>query len=152
MYENENIKELALFRIDDKFFGIDISHIQEINKNLSFTKVYNAPSHIEGVLNLRGQIVTVINLRTKFNCSTTVDIPGRRVIIVKYKGESVGLLVDSIDDIIEFDPKCLEHSTAQMSGVNTNYFSGVYKMEKDLVIILNINEILNEEEQKTAVA
>lgn len=152
MYEIDNIKELALFRFDDRSFGIDISHIQEINKNMSFTKVYNAPDYIQGVLNLRGQIVTVIDLRTKFNRPASADLFGRRVIIVKYKGESVGLLVDSIDDIIDFDPKCMEHGTAQMAGVSANYFVGVYKREKDLVIILDIEEILNDDELKTAVA
>lgn len=152
MNEIDNIKELALFRFDDRTFGIDIFHIQEINKNMSFTKVHNAPDYIQGVLNLRGQIVTVIDLRIKFNRSASVDLAARRVIIVKYKGESVGLLVDSIDDIIDFDPKCMEHGTAQMAGVSANYFVGVYKREKDLVIILDIEEILNDDDQNAAAA
>lgn len=152
MVETANINELALFRVDDALYGIDISHIQEINKNLSFTKIYNEQDYIKGVLNLRGQIVTVIDLRVKFRRHASDEDPDRRVIIVKYKGESVGLLVDSTDDIIYVDPTRLEDSPAQIQGVNPAYFSGVYKLDDEVVVILDVEEILSNEEQYTSVA
>jgi purine-binding chemotaxis protein CheW len=153
MYEINRIKELALFRIDDKLFGIDIVHIQEINKNLSFTKIYDARDYIKGVLNLRGQIVTVVDLRVKFNReAASDDDPNRRMIIVNYRDESVGFLVDSIDDIINIEPEQLEESITQMEGVNPDYFSGVYKLDSEIVIILDVEKILDNDEEYTAVA
>ena len=153
MYEINQINELALFRIDDKLFGIDIVHIQEINKNLSFTKIYDAQDYIKGVLNLRGQIVTVVDLRIKFNRdATSDDDSNRRMIIVNYEEESVGFLVDSVDDIINIDPEQLEESVTQMEGVNPDYFAGVYKLDSEIVIILDVEEILDNDEEYTAVA
>jgi purine-binding chemotaxis protein CheW len=153
MYEINNIKELALFRIDDALFGIDIVHIQEINKNLSFTKIYDAQDYIKGVLNLRGQIVTVVDLRVKFNReAASDDDPNRRMIIVNYQDESVGFLVDGIDDIINIDSSQLEDSVTQMEGVNPDYFSGVYKLDTEIVIILNVEKILDNDDEYTAVA
>lgn len=152
MYEISKINELALFRIDDSLFGIDIVHIREINKNLSFTKIYDAQDYIKGVLNLRGQIVTVIDLRVKFNRQAiSGDDSDRRMIIVNYKDESIGLLVDSVDDIINIDPSLLEEGVTQMKGVNQEYFAGVYKMDTEIVIILDVEKILVNEEEYTSV-
>lgn len=147
MYNTDDIKELALFRIGDALFGIDIVHIQEINKNLSFTQLYNVEKHIRGVLNLRGDIVTVIDLRIMFNRPASDENPDRRVIIVNSNDESVGLLVDRIDDIIYIEPDRLENSTTRMDGVNPAYFTGVYKLEEEVVIILDVDEILRIDEQ-----
>ena len=142
---NKTINELALFRIDNALFGIDIDHIKEINKNLSYTKVTVAQDYIKGVLNLRGQIVTVIDLRIKFNKPPSqANDPNRRMIIVNYHDENIGLLVDSIDDIIHIDPSRVENSATQMKGVNPDYFSGVYKLDSEIVIILNVVEILDD--------
>jgi len=153
MYEINQIKELALFRIDNKLFGIDIVYIQEINKNLSFTKIYDAQDYIKGVLNLRGQIVTVVDLRVKFNRKpASDDDPNRRMIIVNYKDESVGFLVDSVDDIINIESEKLEESVTQMAGVNPDYFAGVYKLDSEIVIILDVEKILDNDEEYTAVA
>jgi len=151
---DKTINELALFRIEGSLFGIDIDHIKEINKNLSYTKVTVAQDYIKGVLNLRGQIVTVIDLRIKFKKPPSqANDPNRRMIIVNYHDENVGLLVDSIDDIIHIDPRRLENSAAHMKGVNPDYFSGVYKLDSEIVIILDVVEILddNSDQLKKAV-
>ena len=138
----EEIKELVLFNVDDLLCAIDISHIQEINKNLEFTKVYRAPDYVKGVLNLRGDIVTIIELRKKFQKKVMELNPNMRVIIVKYNDENVGLLVDDVNDVIEVDPKRIEKSATNMKGVNANYFQGLYKLDDRIVVILNIEEIL----------
>ena len=144
-HAEKNINELALFRIDGALFGIDIDLIKEINKNLSYTKVTVTQDYIKGVLNLRGQIVTVIDLRIKFNKPPSEENdPNRRMIIVNYHDENVGLLVDSIDDIIHIDPSRVEKSATQMKGVNPEYFSGVYKLDSEIVIILDVVEILDD--------
>lgn len=152
MQDISEIKELALFRLDEDVFGIDINHIQEINKNLSFTKVYRAADYVKGVMNLRGQIVTVIDLRLIFRYAANDMRIGSRVIIVKYKNESVGFLVDKMEDILNVDPEKLENRAAKIEGVNENYFSGVYKEEGELVVILDVDQILFEEESSKAVA
>ena len=147
MQDQNLINELALFRIDNALYGIDIVHIQEINKNLSYTKINDSRKYIKGVLNLRGQIVTVIDLRIKFGrAPATENDPNRRMIIVNYQNENVGLLVDSIDDIINIDPTYLETSVTQIRGVNQDYFTGVYKLDSEIVIILDVDKILDNDD------
>ena len=147
-----DVKELALFQIGDALYGIDIHHIQEINKNLAFSRAYNSADYIKGILNLRGQIVTVIDLRVKFGFASRAMDAGSRVIIVKFKGESIGLLVDNIEDIVEIDSSQLERSTVRKGGVDSRFFAGVYKLARKLVIILDIEAILDDEAATTAVA
>jgi len=152
MYELKDIKELALFKIDEALFGINIDHIQEINKNLKFTRVFNAAGYVKGVMNLRGQIVTVIDLRVKLNYTKNEMRQGNRVVIVKHKSESVGLLVDKMEDIIEVEPERIENSSAKIAGVNPEYFAGIYKLDDGLVIILDVDQLLFEDESSAAVA
>lgn len=151
MEELNEIKELVLFNVAEILCGINIDHVQEINKNLEFTKVYRAPEFVKGVLNLRGQIVSIIDLRVKFE-REAIDInKDMRVIIVRHKEENVGLLVDDINDVIEIDKKRLEHSTSNLNGVAAQFFVGMYKMEEELAVILDINEILNNHERSSAI-
>lgn len=152
MEEINQIKELVLFNVEEMLCGIDIDHVQEINKNLSFTQVYQAPEYVKGVLNLRGQIVTIIDLRVKFNREPIELNKDMRVIIVNYKDENVGLLVDEINDVIEVDEQYVEPTTSNLHGVEATSFAGMYKMENDLVVILDINEILKLNEGNPAIS
>lgn len=151
MSDITSIRELALFKVGGDTYGVDIDHIQEINKNLTFTRVYNAASYVKGVMNLRGQIVTVIDLRTKFNYAHRDLDAGNRVLIVKYNGESVGLLVDRMEDIVEVSGGNLERGRARRTGVNPEFFRGIYKMDDALVIVVDVEQVLHEAETGAAV-
>lgn len=151
MEEITTIKELVLFNVDEMLCGIDIDHVQEINKNLSFTQVYRAPEYVKGVLNLRGQIVTIIDLRVKFERDPIKLHKDMRVIIVNHNDENVGLLVDEINDVVEVEPNQLEPITSNLHGVEADSFAGMYKMEDELVVILDINEILKLNERSPAI-
>ncbi|MBF0277773.1 MAG: purine-binding chemotaxis protein CheW [SAR324 cluster bacterium] len=141
-----SIKELVLFNVDEMLCGIDISHVQEINKNLDFTEVYRAPDFVKGVLNLRGQIVSIIDLRVKFKRPAVEMHKAMRVIIVQFNDEKVGLLVDEIKDVIEVENERLEQAGSNIHGVQAAFFAGMYKMNEDLVVILDILEILKAHE------
>ena len=145
------IKELVLFRVAEILCGVNIDHVQEINKNLDFTTVYRAPKFVKGVLNLRRQIVSIIDLRVKFEREPIELKNTMRVIIVHHNDENVGLLVDEINDVIEVDQTRLEHSTSNLNGVEAIFFAGMYKMEEELAVILDINEILKSHERSSAI-
>lgn len=143
----ETPTELALFRIGDDAYGIDIDQIQEIDRNLSFTRVFNADAHIKGVINLRGQIVTIIDLRSKFGYEPKEVDHLSRVIVVKHQSESIGLLVDRMEDIINIDSLRLQPSSARKAGVNPEFFNGIYQLENELVIIVDVERVLMEEKE-----
>lgn len=137
--------ELAIFSIDEMLCGIDIAHVQEINKHFEVTPVHHAPSYVRGVVNLRGQIVTVIDLRKKFGLEAMPINEDMRIVIVNSGEESIGILVDGVDDVIIIDPKDLNAPPSNLSGINGAYFKSIYKMDKGLVVILEIEEILKKD-------
>jgi purine-binding chemotaxis protein CheW len=140
-----NILELATFYVWEALCGIDILNIQEINKNIEFTWVPQAPEYVLGVLNLRGRIVTIIDLGKKLGLSPIAATKKNRNIIVNSQDEHIGLLVDRISDVLLADSETIEPAPANIGGVKGRYFTGVFKTEESLIGVLDIEEVLREE-------
>ena len=147
--ENTNISaksvEMATFYVGDSLCGMDILKVQEINKLLDMTEVPLAPDYVKGILNLRGQIVTVIDLGNKLSLSSTETSSDTRNIIVNSNGEYIGLLVDRIGDVERTDLDNVEPPPANIGGIQGKYFEGVFKKEKSLIGILKVEEILKDD-------
>ena len=143
---NQKTVELATFYMGDALCGMDILKVQEINKLLEMTDVPQAPEYVKGIVNLRGQIVTVIDLGKKLGLSKTDLGLETRNIIVSSKNEYIGLLVDRIGDVERTDWDKIEPPPANIGGVQGRYFEGVFKKENSLIGILNVEEVLKEEE------
>ena len=146
MESNQKTVELATFYMGDALCGMDILKVQEINKLLEMTDVPQAPEYVKGIVNLRGQIVTVIDLGKKLGLSKTDLGLETRNIIVSSKNEYIGLLVDRIGDVERTDWDKIEPPPANIGGVQGRYFEGVFKKENSLIGILNVEEVLKEEE------
>ncbi len=140
--QQNHIIELATFYVGDALCGMDILNIQEINKLMAMTKVPQAPAYMVGILNLRGQIVTIIDLGLKLGLAPIEISAESRNIIVNTPGEYIGLLVSHISDVIPAVPDKIDPAPANMSGIQGNFFTGVYKTESKLIGILDIQEIL----------
>jgi len=138
--------ELSTFYVGDALCGMDILKIQEINKLMERTEVPQAPSYVVGILNLRGQIVTVVDLGKKIGLAATDISDKSRNIIVNSKGEYIGLLVKQISDVIPADLDKVEPPPANIGGLQGRFFSGVFKTENKLVGILNVDEVLKVED------
>ncbi len=139
---NKNILELATFYIGNALCGMDILKVQEINKLMEMTKVPQAPDYVTGILNLRGQIVTIVDLGKKLGLGETDLDHDPRNIIVNAPSEHIGLLVRKISDVVMADPDRIESAPANMSGIQGVFFTGVYKTEDKLIGILNVEEVL----------
>jgi purine-binding chemotaxis protein CheW len=142
--ENKTV-ELATFYVGDSLCGMDILKVQEINKLLEMTEVPLAPDYVKGILNLRGQIVTVIDLGSKLNLADTKTGSETRNIIVNSNGEYIGLLVRKIGDVERTEEENIEPPPANIGGIQGRYFEGVYKKEKSLIGIVNVEEILKDD-------
>ncbi len=144
--QSENkVVELATFYVGDSLCGMDILKVQEINKLLDMTEVPLAPDYVKGILNLRGQIVTVIDLGSKLNLADTKTGSDTRNIIVNSNGEYIGLLVRKIGDVERTEEENIEPPPANIGGIQGRYFEGVYKKEKSLIGIVNVEEILKDD-------
>ncbi len=140
---SKNIVELATFYVGDALCGMDILKVQEINKLMQMTKVPQAPEYVLGILNLRGQIVTIIDLGKKLGLGETDITQDPRNIIVNSSGGHVGLLVKKISDVVEADMERREPAPANMRGIQGEFFTGVYKTENNLIGILNVDKVLS---------
>lgn len=143
---NRKIVELATFYVGEALCGMDILNIQEINKLMQMTKVPQAPSYVLGILNLRGQIITIIDLGQKLGLGKIDISEDPRNIIVNSAGSHVGMLVRKISGVVEADMERKEAAPANMQGIQGEYFTGVYKTENNLIGILNIDKVLSIEE------
>ncbi|KJR96773.1 MAG: chemotaxis protein CheW [Desulfobulbaceae bacterium BRH_c16a] len=142
----KKIVELATFYVGDALCGMDILKVQEINKLMQMTKVPQAPEYVVGILNLRGQIVTIIDLGLKLGLGATDISQDPRNIIVNSSGGHVGLLVKKISDVVSADMERQELAPANMRGIQGEYFTGVYKTDNNLIGILNVDKVLSIED------
>lgn len=136
--------ELAIFNVGKIICALKSIEVQEIIKNQEITTVHHAPDYVRGVINLRGQIVTIISMRKKFKMGNQGKNTNseQQIVIVKMGEESVGLLVDTVDDILIADTDNVEPPPSNIRGVRGDYFNGIFKKDDALVAILNIHEIL----------
>ncbi len=139
-----SVQELTIFQVADVSCGLDTTDVQEINKHFEITKAYGAPDYLRGIINLRGEIVTVIDLRKKFGIETEELHANMRIVIVEDRGENIGLLVDRIDDIITAKPDMIEPPPSNVSGVTGEYFTGVLKTDESLIAVLDVENLLTQ--------
>ncbi|MDD9303670.1 MAG: purine-binding chemotaxis protein CheW [Desulfobacter sp.] len=136
--------EFSTFYVGGALCGINILNIQEINKHFEFTKVPQASEYIKGILNLRGRIVTIIDLGKKLGLDPVNNGKDNRNIIVNSEDEHIGLLVDSISDVVLTQKEKIEPAPSNIGGVKGKFFQGVLKTENQLIGILDIDEVLKE--------
>lgn len=143
---DKDLVELATFLVGDALCGMDILKIQEINKLIDMTTVPQAPSYVLGILNLRGQIITSIDLSQKLGLGKTDLSLDPKNIIVNSHSEHIGLLVKKISDVIPADKDKFEPPPSNMGGIQGEFFTGVYKTEDKLIGILDVEKVLRLEE------
>lgn len=136
--------ELVIFRVNDLVCALKSTDVQEIIKQQETTPVHNAENYVVGVINLRGSIVTVLDLHTKFGLERESESV-MRTVITTCDGEAIGLLVDDVDDILKADVNAIEAPPANLNGMDSVYFSGIFKMDDKLVAIINLEELLKVE-------
>jgi purine-binding chemotaxis protein CheW len=134
--------DLATFYLGELLLGIDIRLVREINRQLEFTPVPHAPPQVRGVINLRGEVVTVMDLRTILGLDR-IDISKQaRNVIVHSRAEQIGLLVDRVADTVCTTAEAIEPVPANIHGLDAAMFQGVVRLESELVVILNVEAAL----------
>lgn len=133
-------REFATFHLGELLIGIDIRQIREINRHVEVTTVPHAHPSVRGVINLRGEVVTVIDLRTILELEPAMITPDTRNLIIDNGEDSIALLVDRIADVVHVQTNEIGAPPANSNGTDHHYFQGVVRLEKGLLIILNVNE------------
>ena len=131
--------QLATFWLDGDLFGVEVEHVQEVLRSQSITRVPLAPPAVAGLINLRGQVVTAIELRERLRRPARPAGEEPVVIVVRLHGEAVSLLVDSIADVVDVDLRDFEAPPDTMDGTARELIRGAYKLSGQLLLALDVN-------------
>ncbi len=133
---------LVTFRLGREEYGIEIASVQEIIRATDITPVPGAPSHVRGVINLRGKIIPVVDLRTRFSLPATEAGESQRIVVVELGQKRIGMLVDSVSQVIKVPAGVVEEMPEEATSIDENFIRGVGKLENRLIIILDLNRSL----------
>jgi purine-binding chemotaxis protein CheW len=143
--------QLVSFNIGDEEFAINILNIQEIIRLTDITRAPHAPEFVIGVINLRGKVIPIINLRMRLGLPRVNDDSNSRIIVVECETKIIGFLVDKVNEVIRIDSIIAEAPPKMTEGVNKKFISSIAKLEDRLIIMLNLkNAIMDEVEECVA--
>lgn len=145
--DSDEALQMVSFTLGSEEFGIDILQVQEINRVAAVTRVPNAPVFVEGVINLRGKIVPVIDLRRRFRLPKGERTDLTRIIVVEREQKVVGFLVDSVRHVLHVPKSVVEPTPPMVGGVSSEYIIGIAKLDNSLLTLLDIEKILAHEEE-----
>jgi purine-binding chemotaxis protein CheW len=142
---NVNTDELQLvsFNIGSEEFGVEILKVQEINRMVEITKVPQAPHYVEGVINLRGKVIPIIDLRKRFNLDVKEYDKNTRIVVVDINGSIMGMIVDAVSEVLRLPSSTIEPPPEIVTGLNAEYIKGVAKLEDRLLIFLDLSRVID---------
>lgn len=138
--------EFLTFTLGDEEYGVDILKVQEIRGYDTVTKVPNAPAFIKGVINLRGTIVPVVDLRLKFSLGRAEYNEFTVMIILNVARRVVGMVVDGVSDVMQLTPEQIRPAPEFGSGVNTRFITGIGALEQRMLILMDIEKLMSSED------
>lgn len=140
--------QLVTFGIGSEEFAVDILAVQEINRMMPLTRVPQSPVSVEGVINLRGKIIPVIDLRKRFDMEPAKNSDQSRIVVVEVHSRVLGFIVDRVSEVLRISSKIVEPAPAMVCSVDSDFVSGVAKLEDRLLILLDLPKLFVLEETK----
>lgn len=147
--KQEETTQIIVFKLGEEEFGVNILQVREIEKlDQGITRVPRAPHFVEGVINLRGEIIPIVDLRARFGLTLPEVGINSRVIIVEVGEALVGMLVDGVEEVLRIPVSAIEPAPAITKGVDAYFLAGVAKIGERLIVLLNLERTLSPEEEK----
>ncbi|AGC50602.1 chemotaxis protein CheW [Lawsonia intracellularis] len=147
--DDSSLIQLVTFKIAGEEFGVDILKVQEIIRMMPITKVPNAPLFVEGVINLRGKVIPVIDMRKRFGMPSSAHDSQTRIKVMDLQGQVVGFVVDAVSEVLRIKESTVEPPPPVVAGVGSEYMRGVGKLQDRLLILLDLDKLLTESELET---
>lgn len=140
--EQDYIK-VIVFQLADKEYAIPVSHVQGIEKLMHITRVPKTTRYVKGVINLRGVVTPIIDLRERFNLPVSPNEETTRIIIITLEDMEVGFVVDSANDVLDIAATSIEQQPEVVGSLEEDFISGVAKLDNRLLILLHLDKVLN---------
>lgn len=143
-----NSSEYLTFTLGEESYGIDILKVQEIRGYDAVTHIANSPAFIKGVINLRGVIVPIVDMRIKFNIGEPVYNEFTVVIIINVLGKVIGMVVDGVSDVVALVPEQVRPAPEMGAALDTHYITGLATVEGQMLILVDIEKLMSSEEMQ----
>lgn len=143
----KELLQLVTFRLGNEEFSLDILRVQEIIRHMELTRVPRTPDFVEGVINLRGRVIPVLDLRKRFGLPSDERTNETRIIVVDVDNRTVGLKVDAVSEVLRLPADTVEPAPAIVTGAESDYIKGVGKLDGRLLILLDVERILSRTER-----
>ena len=137
-----DLLQLVSFNIADEEFGVDILNVQEINRMVDITRVPNVANFVKGVINLRGKVIPIIDLRARLNMPPIQHGTETRIVVVELGNNIIGFIVDKVNEVIRIGKDITEPPPAMVSGIEAEYITAIGKLEDRLLILLDLKRII----------
>lgn len=148
----DELLQLVSFKIGHEEFGVDITKVQEINRMVEITKVPQAPAYVEGVINLRGKVIPIIDLRNRLGVELKEYDKNTRIVVVDIEQHVMGMIVDSVSEVLRIPVSTIEPPPDIATGMNSEYIQGVAKLEDRLLIFLDLSHVIDVDTVRTLAA
>lgn len=143
-----DVRQLVVFRLSDGSYALDIQVVREINRLIDITSVPKAPDFVEGIINLRGTIIPVVDLGLRFEMPRTEHSKDTRIVVVESEGHTLGLVVDEVSEVLRIPEEEVDPATNMTTtGINLDYVTGVGKVGERLILILSPERLFTVEEK-----
>ena len=143
---DDELLQLVTFSIGEEEFGVNILKVQEIIRTMEITKVPRAPVFVEGVINLRGKVIPIIDLRCRFGLAHKAQDKDTRIIVIEITSIIVGFVVDAVSEVLRIPASTVEPPPPVVAGVESDYISGVGQLQDRLLILLDLDKLLSSED------
>ena len=139
----DGLLQLVTFHIGEEEFGVDILAVQEIIRMMQITPVPRAPVYIDGVINLRGKVIPVVNMRSRFSLPVQEPTPHTRIVVMEFDQKIVGFLVDAVSEVLRIPSSTVEDPPPVVAGIGSEYIRGVGKLDERLLILLDLDRLMS---------
>jgi len=141
--QSTNQFQLVSFKIGEEEFGVNILEVQEIIRMVEITSVPQTPGYVKGVINLRGKVIPVVDLRKRLKMESRQHDHNTRIVVVDVENEIMGLIVDSVSEVLRIPAGSIEPPPDIITGLDAEYIKGVVKLEEKLLMSLDLSKIVD---------
>lgn len=139
-------RQLVVFDLNEEAYGVDISQVREIIRMQEITRVPRAPEFIEGIINLRGKVIPVVDLRARFSMPETERTDEHRIVVVDVEGQDIGMVVDAVKEVSRIPSSSIEPPSSVITTNDSEYLTGIVKTDEKLIILLDIAKVISNSE------
>ena len=139
-------RQCVTFRLDAELYGIDVMQVQEVLRVTEVAPVPGAPSYVIGIINLRGNVVTIIDTRQCFGLPSREIDDSTRIVIIEAEKQTIGIVVDSVSEVVDVKPDDVETAPSVGNDDTARYIEGVVSRDKELLILVELNRLLTDDE------